>query len=66
MRDELQTSVDVAGGEVTEYRRKVADLEDLLAGKEKELQEHADAVKKKESTTQHLSEAWAEADEHAQ
>lgn len=59
-------SVVNAGGELTEYRWKVADLEVLLAGKEKELLEHADAMKQKEATVQHFSEAQAKADEHAQ
>lgn len=53
----LQVSMDVVGGELAKYRRKVVELEGALVGKDKELQLQADGVKQKEAIVQRLSEA---------
>lgn len=65
-RSKLQAFADVAGGELAEYRHKVAELEGLLAGKDKELEKQAAALKQKEASVQRLSDTRAEVDECAQ
>lgn len=50
-RGDLQTSLSVAGGELTDYQRKVAELEGALAAKERGLQEQAGMITQKEATS---------------
>lgn len=51
----------MASDELNSYKRKVCELEDAVASKERELKTHADLLRKKEATMQKLSEDKSEA-----
>lgn len=65
LRSELQTSLDVAGGELKKYQLKIANLEGAVSAKERELQEQAGLLREKEATVQRLSEGKFDADLYA-